>query len=102
MAIGYTTSHIRYIFLTQGVMIGMIGCVLGGSIGLTLAWLQKTYGLVKLAGAENFIIQAYPVSIQPLDVISVLFVSLFLCIGASAWPASEAARVQPADAVRNE
>lgn len=102
MAIGYTTSHIRYIFLTQGVMIGMIGCVLGGSIGLTLSWLQKTYGLVKLAGAENFIIQAYPISIQPLDVISVLFVSLFLCIGASAWPASEAAKVLPADAVRNE
>lgn len=102
MAIGYTTSHIRYIFLTQGVMIGMIGCVLGGSIGLSLSWLQKTYGLVKLAGAENFIIQAYPISIQPLDVISVLFVSLFLCIGASAWPASEAAKVQPADAVRNE
>jgi lipoprotein-releasing system permease protein len=102
MAIGYTTSHIRYIFLTQGVMIGMIGCVLGGSIGLTLSWLQKTYGLVKLAGAENFIIQAYPISIQPLDVISVLLVSLILCIGASAWPASEAAKVLPADAVRNE
>lgn len=102
MAIGYTTSHIRYIFLTQGVMIGLIGCVLGGSIGLTLSWLQKTYGLVKLAGAENFIIQAYPISIQPLDVISVLLVSLFLCIGASAWPASEAAKVLPADAVRNE
>ncbi len=102
MAIGYTTSHIRYIFLTQGVMIGMIGCVLGGSIGLSLSWLQKTYGLVKLAGAENFIIQAYPISIQPLDVISVLLVSLFLCIGASAWPASEAAKVLPADAVRNE
>jgi lipoprotein-releasing system permease protein len=57
---------------------------------------------VKLAGAENFIIQAYPVAIQAGDVGMVLLTSLLLCLSASAWPASVAAAVQPADAVRSE
>lgn len=101
MSLGYTPTHIRQIFLTQGVMIGLIGCGLGGGIGLLLSWVQKTYGVVKLAGSESFIIQAYPVSIQALDVVSVMLISLVLCIGASAWPASIAAAIQPASGVRN-
>ena len=101
MSLGFTPTHIRQIFLTQGVMIGLIGCGLGGGIGLLLSWIQKTYVVIKLAGSESFIIQAYPVSIQPLDVISVMLISLFLCIGASAWPASIAAAIQPASGVRN-
>lgn len=102
MAMGYTARHIRRIFLTQGVVVGLIGCGLGGALGLLLSWGQQTYGWVKLAGAESFIIQAYPVAIQAGDVGMVLLSSLLLCVGASAWPASAAAAVQPADAVRSE
>lgn len=102
MAMGYTAAHIRRIFLTQGVIIGLIGCGIGGALGLLLSWGQQTYGWVRLAGAESFIIQAYPVAIQAGDVAMVLLTSLLLCVGASAWPASAAAAVQPADAVRAE
>lgn len=102
MAMGYTARHIRSIFLTQGVIIGLIGCGIGGTLGLALSWGQQAYGWVKLAGAESFIIQAYPVAIQTGDVLMVLGTSLLLCVGASAWPASQAASVLPANAVRSE
>jgi lipoprotein-releasing system permease protein len=73
---------------------------LGGAAGLLLSWLQMEYGLVKLSSA--FIINAYPVSIHSFDVAIILAGSLLLCLLASWYPASRAAKVEPADAVRFE
>ncbi len=99
---GFTSRDIRSIFLKQGLYIGFIGCGLGGALGLGLSWLQDTYGMVKLAGAEAFIIQAYPVQIIWTDVALVLTGSMILCLLASWYPARRAASVEPADAVRYE
>lgn len=100
LTMGYTPSDIKKIFLKQGLLIGLIGCGLGGIIGLVLSWLQKVYGLIELSG--SFIINAYPVSIHASDVILVLAGSLILCLLASWYPAKRAAEVEPADAVRFE
>lgn len=100
LTMGYTPSDIKKIFVKQGLYIGLIGCVLGGGIGLLISWLQQTYGLIKLSSA--FIISAYPVSIEALDVSIVLAGSLLLCLAASWYPAKRAALVEPADAVRFE
>jgi lipoprotein-releasing system permease protein len=100
MSMGYSKAGIKSIFRKQGLYIGLIGCGLGGAIGLLLSWLQMEFGLVKLSSA--FIIDAYPVMISPLDVIIILSASLILCVLASWYPAHRAAQVQPADAVRYE
>ncbi|NGP77889.1 ABC transporter permease [Balneolaceae bacterium YR4-1] len=100
LTMGYTPSDIKKIFVKQGLYIGLIGCVLGGGLGLLISWLQQTYGLIKLSSA--FIISAYPVSIEVLDVSIVLAGSLLLCLAASWYPAKRAALVEPADAVRFE
>ncbi|MEX2639979.1 MAG: ABC transporter permease [Balneolales bacterium] len=99
---GFKKTDIRNIFLKQGSIIGLTGCVLGGSLGLLLSWLQKTYGLVELAGAESFIITAYPVSIIWTDVLLILSGSLILCVIASIYPASRASKIESAEAVRYE
>ncbi len=101
-SIGFRRKDIMAVFLRQGWYVGLIGCTLGGATGLTLCYLQDTYELVKLAGAESFIISAYPVQIQWLDVGLVMGGSLILCVLASWYPAARAASIQPADAVRNE
>ncbi|MEX2402692.1 MAG: ABC transporter permease [Balneolales bacterium] len=101
-SIGFKKSDIRNIFLKQGFYIGLTGCILGGSLGLLLSWLQQTYGLVKLAGAEAFIITAYPVSIAWTDVALVLGGSLVLCVIASLYPSSRASKIESAEAVRYE
>ncbi len=102
MSMGFSKSKIRKIFLTQGWFIGIIGCSIGGLLGLSLAFLQDTYGLVKLAGAESFIIEAYPVVISPWDVLLVLGGSLLLCLFASWYPAKLAANTDPSEALRYE
>lgn len=98
LTMGFTPSDIKNIFVRQGLYIGLIGCVIGGGIGLLLSWLQKEYGLLKLSSA--FIIDAYPVSINYMDVSIVLIGSLVLCLLASWYPAVRAAGVKPADAIR--
>ena len=100
LTMGYTPQQIKRIFITQGLYIGLIGCVLGGSLGLLLSWLQQQYGLIELSSA--FLINAYPVSIHALDVGIILLGSLILCLLASWYPAKRAAKVEPADAVRYE
>ena len=100
LTMGHTPAQIKRIFITQGLYIGLIGCVLGGSLGLLLSWLQQQYGLIKLSSA--FLINAYPVSIHLSDVVIVLLGSLLLCVLASWYPAKRAAKVEPADAVRYE
>ncbi|MCH8568814.1 MAG: FtsX-like permease family protein [Balneolales bacterium] len=101
-SIGFTQKNIRSVFLRQGFIIGAIGCGLGGGIGLLLSWLQQKYGLVKLMGAESFIINAYPVQLLASDIILVLTGSLLLCVLASLYPASRAAKVTITDALRYE
>jgi lipoprotein-releasing system permease protein len=100
ISMGYSKSGIKSIFRKQGLYIGLIGCGIGGAVGLALSWLQMKFGLVKLSSA--FIIDAYPVQISPLDVSIILISSLLLCVLASWYPAHRASKVQPADAVRYE
>lgn len=101
-SIGFKTAEIKSIFLKQGFYIGLIGCVLGGSVGVALCWLQDKYGLVKLYGAEAFIIEAYPVVLSGLDVALILSGSLLLCILASWYPAQKASRIEISEALRFE
>lgn len=97
---GMTPSDIRMIFRKQGFYIGLIGCVLGGGLGLLLVWLQHQYGVLRLSTA--FILDAYPVALNPLDIAIVLFGSMLLCLAASWYPSIRAAGVEPAEAVRYE
>lgn len=100
LAMGMTPKTIKKIFISQGLQIGLIGCGIGGILGIAISLAQKEYGLLKLT--SSFIIDAYPVMIQPLDIILVAGGSLLLCIAASWYPALRASTVQPADAVRGE
>ncbi len=100
LTMGYKPADIKKIFMKQGLYIGLIGCGMGGAIGLLLSWLQQEYGLIKLSSA--FIIEAYPSSIQFFDVSIILAGSLLLCLAASWYPAERASRVEPADAVQYE
>ena len=58
-------------------MISAMGAVIGIAIGLFLCWLQQEYGFVRLGKSEGaFIIDAYPVSVHPWDIILIFFTVL--------------------------
>jgi len=100
LSMGMTPSSIKKIFRLQGLYIGLIGCLIGGALGLLLSWAQMEYGIVSLSSA--FIIDAYPVSINLSDIIIILTGSMLLCITAGWYPSVRAASIAPADVVRSE
>lgn len=101
-SLGMSPRAIRSIFLRQGLIIGLVGTGGGGMLGLALAWIQKETGLVKLAGSQSFIIDAFPVYVESLDVALVITGTLLLCLLASVYPAKRASSIQAAAAVRYE
>ncbi|MDD6554941.1 MAG: ABC transporter permease, partial [Bacteroidales bacterium] len=71
-SLGADEGLIFRIFLCEGSMISFLGAVAGTLLGLLICYLQQTFGLLSLGGSSgNFIIDAYPVSIHPSDVVIV-------------------------------
>ncbi len=99
-AMGASRKDIRRIFLLEGGLIGGTGVGAGFVLGLTLAWLQDAYGLVPLAGAEAFLIDAYPIAVQASDLLLIGGGAFLLCLLAAVYPAARAAAVEPAQAVQ--
>ena len=70
--LGASDRQIVHIFLFEGRMISAMGAVIGILIGLLLCWLQQEYGIVRLGKSEgSFIVDAYPVSVHPWDIVLV-------------------------------
>ena len=99
-AMGVSKKNVRRIFITEGLLIGIIGVGSGTVLGLGIAWAQKIFGFAKIAGAESFILDAYPVAIRMSDIILIISITLLLCIVAAIYPAYRAASIEPARAVQ--
>lgn len=83
--LGASDKQIVRIFLFEGRMISAIGAVLGIVLGLFLCWLQQTYGLVALGpSSDSFVVNAYPVSVHPWDIVLV-FVTVLAVGFLSVW-----------------
>lgn len=97
---GMTARSIQRTFLLQGFWIGVLGTFSGLAVGLTLAFLQQHFGLVRLDAA--FIIPSLPVEIRWTDVGIIVLATFLLCMLAASYPARRASRVDIIDAVRWE
>lgn len=82
---GASDKQIVRIFLFEGRMISAIGAILGILVGLLLCRLQQVYGLVSLGRSSgSFIVDAYPVSVHPEDII-IIFITVLAVGFASVW-----------------
>jgi len=83
--LGASDKQIIRIFLFEGRMISVLGAVAGIAVGLLLCWLQQEYGIVRLGKSEgSFIVDAYPVSVHPWDVI-IIFLTVITVGFLSVW-----------------
>ncbi len=101
MSMGATSGMIRRIFMFQGTIIGVIGTLLGYALGLSLGWLLKRYQFIKLP--ENvYTLDHLPIIISLSDVLIIGASAMLLCFLATLYPARQASRLQPAEALRYE
>lgn len=83
--LGASDRQITTIFMYEGRMISVFGAVIGIVFGLLLCWLQQQYGIVGLGSSSgSFIVDAYPVSVHPEDII-VIFITVILVGFVAVW-----------------
>lgn len=83
--LGASDKQIVRIFLFEGRLISAIGAIIGIIIGLLLCWAQQTFGLVKLGSSSgSFVVNAYPVSVHPEDVV-LIFITVLVVGFLSVW-----------------
>lgn len=83
--LGAQDTQIIRIFLFEGRLISGFGALAGILLGLLLCYLQQTFGLIALGSSSgSFVIDAYPVSVHPWDVVLV-FVTVVLVSYATLW-----------------
>ena len=86
---GATNKLIERIFLVEGWLISVIGSVLGLVLGTGISWIQQQFGLIKLSGSGTFVIDAYPVQIEPVDIFLIWITVLLIGLIAARYPVKQ-------------
>ncbi|MBL0714142.1 MAG: lipoprotein-releasing ABC transporter permease subunit [Desulfosarcina sp.] len=98
-AMGATNSHIMRIFVIKGMVIGFSGTIIGVGLGTLLCIILKRYPIIKLPG-DIYYFTSLPVQLQAMDVFSIALSAIGICFLATLYPARQAARLNPVDAIR--
>lgn len=98
-AMGATDRSIRRIFILKGMVIGSIGTILGMSLGFVLCTLLKHYKFVELPG-DVYYFTTLPVQLEYLDVFVIAGAALLICFLSTLYPARQASRLNPVEAIR--
>jgi lipoprotein-releasing system permease protein len=101
MSMGTRRSQIRRIFISQGVLIGVVGTAIGLVLGYALSWFGGHYHLLSLA-PEVYSIDYVPFAPRAFDGVLVALVAIGVSLIATIYPSWSAARILPAEALRYE
>lgn len=77
-SMGATLGSVRSIYFLNGLMLSFVGALIGLLLGTGFCLLQQQFGIIKM-GADILVIDAFPIELRILDIISIF--SLVLSIG---------------------
>ncbi len=100
-SMGATARSIMRIFVFEGLVIGVVGTIVGSIGGYTLATLLDRYQFISLPG-DVYPIETLPVDMRGLDFALVAAAAVAISFAAAVYPAWQAARLAPAEAIRRE
>jgi lipoprotein-releasing system permease protein len=99
-SMGATSASIMRIFIYEGLIIGLVGTFLGVLGGLGLCAILSRYQFIKLP--DVYPISTLPVLVLPSDVILIALSATVITLVATLYPSWQAAKIDPAVALRYE
>jgi lipoprotein-releasing system permease protein len=107
--LGATPRSVMQIFMTQGMVIGLVGTVVGVATGILIAHnidvivpaIERAFS-IQFLSKDVYLIPELPSDLQAGDVVAVSLMAIALSFLATVFPSLWAARVNPAEALRYE
>ena len=99
-AMGARDKSIRKIFVFKGMIIGSVGTVLGVVFGSVHCTLLKHYKIIELTGDIYYFTTTLPVRLEALDVFLIVTATMAICFLATLYPARQASKLNPVEAIR--
>jgi len=100
-AMGATDKGIMYIFVLQGLLIGILGTIIGVTGGYLLNYILNTYQIIKLP-PDVYYLSHLPVKMKLFDFIVVSLSAITISFLATIYPAWQAAKLNPVEPLRYE
>jgi lipoprotein-releasing system permease protein len=98
---GASARSVMLIFLIQGMIIGVVGTVAGASAGAVIAWALDRYRLISIP-SDVYQVTYLPFTLLPVDALMVIAGAVLVCFLATLYPSRQAAKLDPAQALRFE
>lgn len=106
---GLTSTQVIWVFVVQGIFIGLLGTLIGLALGVAaalnvsdfIAWLEGFLGIQFLSG-DVYFINYLPSELDWQDVRFIVSAAFVMTVLATLYPAWQASKVDPAEALRYE
>jgi lipoprotein-releasing system permease protein len=96
---GASARSIMSIFMLQGLIIGLVGTSAGAGLGYAVSWAFDRYRLIRVP-MDVYQVSFVPFKVLPLDFTLVVVAAVVVCFLATIYPSRQAARLDPAQALR--
>ncbi|MGB5349510.1 MAG: ABC transporter permease, partial [Polyangiales bacterium] len=97
-AMGTSARGVIRIFVIEGLLIGAAGGLMGLGLGFVLTFAAEHFGI--RMNPEVYYIDKLPVHLDPTEFAVVGAATVLVCLAATLFPAYQASRVRPVDALR--
>jgi lipoprotein-releasing system permease protein len=98
---GASARSVMLIFLVQGLVIGVVGTAVGAALGAGVAQLLDSYRVISIPG-DVYQVTYLPFRVLPWNLVFIVAGAIVVCFLATLYPSRQAAKLDPAQALRYE
>jgi lipoprotein-releasing system permease protein len=98
---GASARSVMLVFLIQGLVIGTIGTIVGAALGASISFVLDRYQVISIPG-DVYQVTYLPFRVLTPDLITIVAGGIVICFFATLYPSRQAAKLDPAQALRYE